>query len=143
MTLDTATLAARIREACERTERDWKAFYLSEAAGAGTYDDVSAWDLERIREAFRADDFEHYDQGSEVGEAVEQGIGYENAMADVLRWLGEGARDRLEYLRGELRAERISYGELAELQGLAPFIAAGDVELLEAAGVPEFPEEES
>ena len=48
---------------------------------------------------------------------------------------------RLEYLRGELRAERISYGELAELQDLAQYIAPGDVELLEAAGVPEFPEQ--
>jgi hypothetical protein len=46
--------------------------------------------------------------------------------------------ERLEYLRGELRAERISYGELAELQGLAKHIKAGDIELLEAAGVPEF-----
>jgi hypothetical protein len=43
---------------------------------------------------------------------------------------------RLEYLRGELRAERISYGELAELQGLAEHIDPGDVELLEAAGEP-------
>ena len=48
-------------------------------------------------------------------------------------------KNRLEYLRGELRAERISYGELAELQGLALYIEAGDVELLEPAGVPEFP----
>jgi len=48
---------------------------------------------------------------------------------------------RLEYLRGELRAERISTGELAELQDLAPHIDPDDVELLEAAGVPEFPEE--
>lgn len=48
--------------------------------------------------------------------------------------------DRLEYLRGELRAERISYGELAELQGLTAHIEPGDVELLEAAGVPEFPD---
>ena len=47
------------------------------------------------------------------------------------------ARIRLEYLRGELRAERISYGELAELQNLTPFIEPGDTELLEAAGVPE------
>ena len=47
------------------------------------------------------------------------------------------APTRLEYLRGELRAERISWGELAELQGLAPYIAPDDVELLEAAGVPE------
>jgi hypothetical protein len=44
---------------------------------------------------------------------------------------------RLEYLRGQLRAERISWGELAELQGLASHIEPGDVELLEAAGVPE------
>lgn len=51
------------------------------------------------------------------------------------------ARKRLEYLRGELRGERISYGEMAELQGLARYIEDGDVELLEAAGVPEFPED--
>jgi hypothetical protein len=46
-------------------------------------------------------------------------------------------KQRLEYLRGELRAERISYGELHELQSLAAHIEPGDVELLEAAGVPE------
>lgn len=46
-------------------------------------------------------------------------------------------KERLEYLRGELRAERISYGELVELQGLAEHIEPGDVELLEWAGVPE------
>jgi hypothetical protein len=44
---------------------------------------------------------------------------------------------RLEYLRGELRAQRISWGELAELESLVPYIAPDDVELLEAAGVPE------
>jgi hypothetical protein len=49
--------------------------------------------------------------------------------------------ERLEYLRGELRAQRISYGELAELEGLADHISADDVELLEAAGVPEFADE--
>lgn len=46
---------------------------------------------------------------------------------------------RLEYLRGEIRAERISYAELVELRSLAPHIQPGDVELLEAAGVPESP----
>jgi hypothetical protein len=51
-------------------------------------------------------------------------------------------KERLEELRAELRAERISYGELAELRGLAEHIEPGDVELLEWAGVPEFPEEE-
>jgi hypothetical protein len=50
------------------------------------------------------------------------------------------APQRLEYLRGELRAERISYGELAELQSLAAYIKPDDVELLEAAGVPEQPQ---
>ena len=45
---------------------------------------------------------------------------------------------RLEELREELREECISYGELAELQGLVEFIHPQDVELLEAAGVPEF-----
>lgn len=44
---------------------------------------------------------------------------------------------RLEHLRGELRAERISYAELAELQSLASHIDPADTELLEAAGVPE------
>ncbi len=44
---------------------------------------------------------------------------------------------RLEELRTALRSESMSYGELAELQSLAEFIDEGDVELLEAAGVPE------
>ena len=47
------------------------------------------------------------------------------------------AKERLEYLRGELRDECISYGELMELHSLVPFIEAGDIELLEwAAGQP-------
>jgi hypothetical protein len=47
-------------------------------------------------------------------------------------------KERLEYLRQELRAERISLGELIELQSLVPHIDKNDVELLEAAGVEEF-----
>lgn len=46
-------------------------------------------------------------------------------------------QERLEYLRGELQAERISWGELADLQALAENIDPSDTELLEAAGVPE------
>jgi len=46
-------------------------------------------------------------------------------------------RDRLEHLRGEVRAERISWGELHELQSLSDQIDPFDVELLEAAGVSE------
>lgn len=49
--------------------------------------------------------------------------------------------ERLEYLRGEIVAERISYSEISELQGLAEHIDPGDTQLLEWAGVPEFPEE--
>jgi hypothetical protein len=49
----------------------------------------------------------------------------------------EAARKRLEKLRIELRAERISTIELLELQTLIPFIADDDIELLEATGVPE------
>jgi hypothetical protein len=44
---------------------------------------------------------------------------------------------RLEYIRAELRAEQISMGELHELQNLTEYIEPGDIELLEAAGVPE------
>lgn len=47
------------------------------------------------------------------------------------------AKRRLEHLRGELRAERMSYGEVNELMGLVPYIENDDVELLAAAGVPE------
>lgn len=44
---------------------------------------------------------------------------------------------RLEYLRGELQAERISYEELGELQSLAAYIDPDDVELAEPAGLPD------
>ena len=46
-------------------------------------------------------------------------------------------KQRLEYLRGEIEAECISYEELAELQSLAGYIDKGDTLLLEWAGVPE------
>jgi len=45
---------------------------------------------------------------------------------------------RLNYLRNEIRNERISYSEIAELQSLSDHIDAGDTDLLEWAGVPEF-----
>jgi hypothetical protein len=49
-------------------------------------------------------------------------------------------KERLEYLRSQIRAERISMGEIAELQELAPYIDPGDVELMEWAGLEESPE---
>lgn len=45
------------------------------------------------------------------------------------------APKRLEELRAEIRAERISWGELYELQTLARHIDPSDVELLQWAGV--------
>ena len=59
-------------------------------------------------------------------------------------WNGSGYVNigkRLEYLRTEIEAERISYGEIAELQDLAEYIEPGDVPLLQWAGVPEFEED--
>lgn len=47
-------------------------------------------------------------------------------------------KQRLEYLRSMVRGECISYDELHELQCLAEHIEEDDVELLQAAGVPEF-----
>lgn len=46
-------------------------------------------------------------------------------------------KDRLEYLRQEIKAERISYGEIVELQSLKDHIDLNDVELLQWAGVEE------
>ena len=51
--------------------------------------------------------------------------------------MSDTIKERLEYLRGEIEAERISYGELVELQDLSEHIEDGDVLLLEWSGVPE------
>lgn len=47
------------------------------------------------------------------------------------------AKVRLEYLRGEIEAERIATNEILELVSLKEYIEPGDVLLLEWAGVPE------
>lgn len=47
------------------------------------------------------------------------------------------AKRRIAYIRGELENERASLGELAELSNLASYIDPSDVQMLEAAGVPE------
>lgn len=54
----------------------------------------------------------------------------------------KNAKVRLEYLRGEIEAERISTSEIVELVSLKKYINNGDTLLLEWAGVPEFPDEE-
>lgn len=74
---------------------------------------------------------------ADIRELIEASLrGYRSRRTGALAHV----RSRLEYLRGELRAERISYGELAELQGYGEqgFILPDDVELREAAGLPEF-----
>lgn len=60
-----------------------------------------------------------------------------NKVAKLEQYTKQIARIRLEYLRGEIEAECISYSELFELQSLAKYIEPGDVQLLEWAGVPE------
>jgi hypothetical protein len=50
--------------------------------------------------------------------------------------------ERLEYLRGEIRNESISYDEIVELQSMKEYIAPDDVELLQWAGVEEYSEDE-
>lgn len=52
-------------------------------------------------------------------------------------WEVATVEERLEYLRRQLQDERISTDELLELQSLARHIKPGDVELAEAAGIPE------
>ena len=46
-------------------------------------------------------------------------------------------KKKLVYLRREIKAERISYGEIAELVSLKKYIEPSDVLLLEWAGVKE------
>jgi hypothetical protein len=47
-------------------------------------------------------------------------------------------KNRLEYLRREINAERISYNEILELQSLSEYIEQDDVLLREWASIPEF-----
>lgn len=89
--------------------------------GVGLHHDMPAHQAASFRSRERSA------RWSELPEPVQRAV---RADAQAL-----DAAERLEELRGELRAERISYGELAELQALAAFITPGDAELLEAAGV--------
>lgn len=47
-------------------------------------------------------------------------------------------KEKLDYLRQQIKNENISYSEIAELQELVKYIDKGDVELLEWAGVEKF-----
>ncbi len=76
-----------------------------------------------------------------VGKAVDLEE-VEKIHVRVVRKPTKHIKQRLKSLRASLRAENISYEELHELQCLATYIEDGDVELLEPAGVPEFPKDE-
>jgi len=72
--------------------------------------------------------------------SIRYNLGYNaEIIAEKLngRWATYGTANRLEELRAEIRAERISYGEIFELQTLARYIDPSDGELLQWAGVPE------
>lgn len=60
-------------------------------------------------------------------------------VLDPENYRPQDAKARLEYLRGEIESERISMGEIAELESLVEHIEPGDVLLLEWAGVSENP----
>lgn len=80
-------LALKIEAARIRNEIDWKSYYLAKS-GYGAYDEISQWPLDEIRGKFEGDDWTHMVHDYELEEAVEQGIGYNNAMLEVLGWLG-------------------------------------------------------
>ena len=62
---------------------------------------------------------------------------HSNEDIEEVNMTNKQVKERLEYLRGEILAERISYSELHELQELSIFIDKNDIPLLEWAGVPE------
>lgn len=81
--------------------------------------------------------FKGWDEAQISYRAVPFGVEFRTAT-EALQYIKDNLIKRhLEYLRQELRAERISYGELFELEGLIEYIEADDVELLQAAGVVE------
>ena len=69
--------------------------------------------------------------------------GYCANYGNDCKWVSSdnSAKTRLEYLRKQIVNECISLNEIHELQSLKDHIEPGDVQLLEWAGVPEFPED--
>lgn len=69
---------------------------------------------------------------------IKQGAYIYNVSSTPDLYFNLDEKQRLEELRKELQTGQLSYGELHELQSLKAHIEPGDVELLQAAGVPEF-----
>lgn len=92
--------------------QNWHAY--TDSGNTYQVDQVNAYSLSAIKAGIR--DY-HLKKHSGYGERI--------------------AKRRLDYLRGEIQAERISYGEISELESLADYIDDDDVELLRWANVPE------
>lgn len=79
----------------------------------------------------------------EVRKSLVDHDGYDPGITVRREKPSDRIRSRLAYLRREIKAERISMEEVAELQSLAEHIPPGDLLLLEWAGVPENAERRS
>ena len=104
--------------AIEDNRADWP----SDEAWRGSIDDGNTYHIDELEAASLSD------------------LKYKIRVYHLKRHNGYGerlAKRRIAYIRGELEAEKASLGELAELQNLAPYIDPSDVQMLEAAGVPE------
>jgi hypothetical protein len=53
--------------------------------------------------------------------------------------MNKSIKNRLESIRKSIKAEKVYYSQIVELQSLAKYIDKNDIELLEWAGVPELP----
>ena len=102
-----------------------------------TTEDLEAERRKVYAEACREEELGHYAMAAKLYERADDLLLAACDLSD------DAITARLEYLRGEIRAERISYGEIAEMQDLAQYIDPADTELLQWAGVPEFPEDET
>lgn len=99
-------------------------------SGFGIYAEIEAWQLRGYRARAYRESCKWSSLPPDVKRAVLQDVAPQHP-----------AVMRLEYLRMQIRAENISYGEIAELQDLAAYIDPGDSELAIWAGIPEFPED--
>lgn len=88
---------------------------------------------EKTKESYK----KPFNNFSEVSQWVENTLDL-SLNWNISVWQDDQIQTRLDYLRQEILAERISYQELTELQSLADYIPDGDTLLLEWAGVPEF-----
>jgi hypothetical protein len=80
---------------------------------------------------------EKLDESEELTKSIEM-LNEELSTLVVEKKVSEkDAKKKLEQIRKSLRKEDLSYGEIAELEGLAEFIEDDDIELRQAAGLPE------